>query len=784
MLRNYIIIAFRNLVKNRSFSIINIFGLALGLCCTLLIALWVNDEYSIDKFHTNKDRIYSVITELKLGTGNQFSIKSSHRLSQILIEEVAGIEKVARYTFSMTSLVQYEDKNLLERGIFADPGLFEIFDFPLIHGDRQSALDDPYNIVLSKKLADKLFPDTDPINKFVTIGDSGKYQPHKVTGVLAKIPDQSTLQFDYIIPFVTYLNNRYWIKGWDFYGEKTALLLNKNTDVDEIIDQVANIITKHDEQSITKTHLYPFKDIYLKTNFSKGLNAEGHIIYVRVFSLIAIIIVLIACINFMNLSTARAGKRAKEVGVRKVNGASRNSLIAQFLGESMLISLVSGFLAITLADLMLTPFNLLTGKSIIIPYSNPGFILIMLGLCVLTGFLAGIYPALYLSKFNPSKVLKSAVSSGKSLSGFRRILVITQFSISIIFVIATIIVYSQLQFILNKNVGVKKENIVYHELYSLEGNSEVYRNEILQIEGVSGMTTANFSPINIYNATTSVGWKGKSDDHQVMFHVIQTDQHFVKAFGLNLIDGIDFINKYDSAGLKVIINEEAANTMLSEDVVGSYIEVFGDEAEIVGVVKNFNHQSLEKKIEPVIILLRPTSAMISFISVSGNIQQTVSKIEQTYLKFEKNHPFDYNFVDQDYERNYSQILIMKRLSTVFAVVAILVSCLGLLGLASYMTEQRRKETSIRKVLGATVLELVTMFSSKFLGLVLIALAISTPIVWYLSSQWLDGFAFRIKMGLTPFIIGGVSAILVAILTVSYHTVKAALANPVDSLKYE
>jgi putative ABC transport system permease protein len=786
MFKNLIKIAVRNLLKSKIFSLINILGLGFGLCCALLISLWVIDEYSIDNYHSKKDRIYKVISELKSTAGSQFWESAPGTLAEVLINEVPGIEQAIRISGNRQQLFKQEHQKLEEWGISADPGIFSVFDFPLIEGDVTTALNDLHSVVISEALAKKLFPNTTALNKTVTIDDWGSPTEYNVTGVMAKIPIQSTFQFEFVISFERYLINRPWNENWGNYNDMTVLLIKKDADVNEISEQIKSITPKYTKPTKVDSefHLYPFKEIYLRADFSRGIDTEGRIVYVRIFSIIAIIMILIACINFMNLSTARAGKRAKEVGVRKATGASRESLILQFLGESIVIALISGVLAITMADLLTIPFNELTGKSLSILYSSPEFMIAIFVLCILTGILAGIYPALYLSGFNPSKVLKSAVNSGKSLSGFRRVLVILQFSLSITFVVITMIVYSQLQFILSTDLGLEKENILHHDLNGIMSQREAYRNEILQIPGIQTMSSTNTNPYSIGNTTQGVDWQGKMENEEVYFHVLQSDQYFVETFGILLLDGKGFSGTYDSSALQVLINEEAAKVMFSDDPIGSRINVWGSEVEVVGLVKDFHHQSLDKKIDPVIILFQTDEAWRNYISFNGDVNQIIREIEKVYSKFEENYPFSYGFVDEDYAKIYSKVAVMGKLSNIFAFVTIIVSCLGLFGLASYMTEQRKKETGIRKVMGASVFGLVTMFTKNFLGLVLISFVISVPVAWYLSTQWLNEFAFRIDLGLQPFIIGGLSAIIIAIATVSYHTIKVATANPVESLKYE
>ena len=785
MFKNYVKIALRSLLKHKTFSLINILGLAFGLSCALLISLWVIDEYSINKYHSNGDRIYQVITEFNLTDGSQFWRSSPGPLAGMLIDEISGVEEAVRMTGPRQQLFKLEDQKLKEWGVSADTSMLRVFDIPLVEGDSSTALDDPYGVIISEKLAEKLFPGEKALNKTVEIDDLGTPASFTVTGVMKDFSKQSTFDFDFIIPYQTYLKSRPWNMSWGNFNDATMVLSKPGTSAEQIEADLAMAINKLDGGDEIDFHLYPFEDIYLQADFSKGLEADGRIVYVRIFIIIAIIIVLIACINFMNLSTARAGNRAKEVGVRKATGADRNSLVRQFLGESIFIAFLSGVLAFTFSDLLISSFNYLTEKELSIPYGDIVFIGASLVLVVLVGVMAGTYPALYLSNFNPSVVLKNAVNSGKSLTGFRRALVVTQFALSIIFVITTTIVYDQLQYIMTKDLGLNRENIIHHDLNGIMSKQEAYRNEVLKVPGVQIMSSSNFSPLEIHNSTSNVSWPSKEDEEEdIFFHVVQTDPYFVETFGLTLLDGRNFNSKFDTTSLEVMVNEEAVKTMWLEDPIGQQIDVWNMKVTIVGVVKDFHHQNLDKGIEPVVIFHRSRQASQTFLSINGDTEQILSDVEEVYNRFETNYPFNYGFVDDDYEKIYSSINIMGKLSAIFAFAAIVVSCLGLFGLASYMIEQRRKETGIRKVMGASVFELVMLFSRKFLGLVIVSSAVSIPVAWYLASEWLRDFAFRIEIGLMPFVIGTLSAILLALATVSYHTIKAAVANPVDSLKYE
>ena len=783
MTKNYFKVAFRNLVKNKVFSVINIMGLAFGLCCTILIALWVWDEKSYDQFHAKGERIYQTVAEINAGSSPQFWTNSQGLLAPALNEEVVDIEVAIRVSYTMTPLISNGSIKVKPEGLYADSAFFHVFSFPFKYGDLQTALQAPYNIVISEKLALQVFGEENAIGKTLTVRDFGEKEEYQVTGVFENVTAQSSLQFDFVMPYGPYHKKRSWMNSWGNYDDRTFVLLRENVNVSNVREEIKNFIIEHQgPESTTLLHLYPFKDIYLKADFSRGLGEGGRIQLVKLFLAIATLILVIACINFMNLATARAGKRAKEVGVRKATGAHRGSLIIQFIGESILITMISVLLAVTLADLLLPFFNILTEKNIHIPYGNAYFIISLLGAGVVVGALAGSYPAITLSAFQPAKVLKGAAHSSRSLGGLRKVLVVFQFTLSIVLIIGTIIIYNQIQYVLNKDLGIEKDNILYHPLYQAFQQREAYRNDLLTIPGVKSVTFSNFSPLDIGNTTYSVNWPGKGEEERIAFHVIQADRQLLETFQIKLIRG-RIPEKQDSL-IQVLVNEEAVKAMNMDEPVGQIIDVWGGKGIIRGVVRDFNHQNLFQKIDPVVIYLNTGSRGFIAIESGSNMAKTISDIENVFRKYDQEYPFEYEFVDKAFEQNYKIVVTAGTLSNIFAVIAIVISCLGLFGLASYMTEQRRKETGIRKVFGASVYHLTTIFSLDFLKLVLIAFIISLPMAWYVANYWLDYFSYRIDITYFPFLIGGFSAFFVALVTVSYHTIRAAMSNPVDALRYE
>ncbi|MEQ9169037.1 MAG: ABC transporter permease, partial [Fulvivirga sp.] len=574
MLKNYFYIAFRNLTKSKAFSLINIAGLALGLCCALLIALWVADEYSVDKFHSKKSRIYSIVAEINNGTNSLYWINTPGLLAEVVNAEISGVEVAVKSSGEVNRLIINGASTFNEYGLYVDSAFLDVFDFPLVQGNKKEVLAGLNSIVITESLATKIFGNTDVLGKMLKVRDQ-KDDEFIITGVLEDVPGNSSIEFDYLLPYQKFLIDHPYNKSWDNFNDFTYVLLEENATRKAVEAQFPDMILKHTKSNEGALHLIPTTDMYLKTDLSKGLSEGGRIVYVRVFIVIGLIILIIGCINFMNLSSARAGKRSKEVGVRKAVGASRKSLILQFLGESIFISLISMVLAVSVADILMPAFNLLTGKELSIPFLNPVFILSVLIVTLITGVLAGIYPALYLSSFQSAKVLKGVERSGGSLTGFRRALVIFQFVLSISFISITIITNQQLSHVLSKDLGIKKDNIVYFPARSASKRAEVFRNDLMNVSGVESVTFSNYNPMRIMNSTSSPQWQGKSDDDQNYFHVIQTDYSFLKTFDIELLQGENLPEKVDTTRVHFLINEEAARIMGMADPIGQELSVWG-----------------------------------------------------------------------------------------------------------------------------------------------------------------------------------------------------------------
>lgn len=792
MLKNYFKIATRNLYKNKLFTSVNVFGLAFGFTCSILMLFWVWDEMAYDRFHTNEENIYQIFGEYNTASESIVTQYAPSSIAEPILDRLPEVSKIGR-VFPYSEVVFSTDQGeFSEKGIYADPSILSIFNFPLREGKLKNILSGANSVVISSKLAEKYFPGQSALGKYIDIVYKEKVS-YVITGVLEEIPVQSSLQFDYVISYQSFEDeHRPWWKATNEYSFNNFNVnvyaeLVPDANILEFNNKLNTFISDYtEEQSDNSMFAYPFTEVYLHSDFSEGRTPTGKIQYVRLISIIAIIVFLIACINFINLSTAMAGKRAKEVGLRKVVGAKKPQIIVQFLVESILIAMVSMTIAVMFVEMLLPLFNFITQKQIVAPINSPLFVLLILGVSIGTGVLAGSYPAFVLSAFEPSKTLKNSNSSSVGLSGMRKALVVTQFTLAMVFMVYTLLVYNQISFIQDKDLGIRKDNIVRHELKSIRGKTESYKAELLTIQGVQSVSFTEQSPYNISNANLGVSWQGKPDDAEIFINVLQASDDFVETFGLKLLEGKPFPENYTIDNEKhFIINEAAAKAMMLDDPIGAELVVWGKQGKVAGMVKDYHHRSLDQSIEPLVVIYIPEETWSAYISLNtDNTTEALNNIQAVYSKFENDYPFDYYFVDEQYKTTYKDVITVGKLSYMFSIAAILISCLGLFGLSAFITEQRTKETGIRKVLGASDLSLLYLFSREFTKLVLISFAIASPIAWIYSKQWLSDYAYHVEIGLLPFFIAGASTLIIALLTVGYNTMRAANANPVDSLKYE
>jgi putative ABC transport system permease protein len=785
MLKNYLTIALRSFWKNKGYSFINIIGLSIGLACSILILLWVQDEFSYDRFHEKGDRLYQVMEDQFYSGGQTLPTRSTPGpLAEALKKDVPEVANTTRVTWNNNQLFSYAGQAFKEEGVYADSGLFEIFSFPFLHGNPATALSEPNSIVLTRKMAEKYFGS--PEQAFGQILRVNNREDVQVTGVVADVPKNSSLTFAYVMPVEGYVEQNQWLLDWGNNGIRTFVLLHPEADGEAVSAKIKNFLKNYKEETTTELFLQAYTDAYLHSDFRQGKRGGGRIEYVRLFVVIAVFILLIACINFMNLSTARSGTRAKEVGVRKAIGAGRQSLVGQFMSESLLLAFASLLLSLILVELLLPSFNDLTGKQIAIDYTHPAHLLAFLGIGLLTGLLAGSYPALFLSGFEPTRVLKGDLKTGSGAVFLRQGLVVFQFSLSVFLILGTVVVFSQIRYIKSKNLGYAKENLL---ILGMEGNLreqfQAFRNEVAQIKGVLSFSATNQVPSWAGSNTANLEWEGKQPDESLLVTHYYTDQDFLSTMGMELKEGRDFSPGFGTDTANILINEETARRINVKNPVGSKIKWGGREGTIIGVVKDFHSNSLHIPVEPAVLLYRPEEVQAILLRLSGEeLEETLAQLEQVHQRLNPAYPFDYQFLDQNFERQYRSETVIGKLANWFAFIAILISCLGLFGLAAFTAERRTKEIGIRKVLGASVGNIVGLLSKEFVRLVLIAFVITSPLAWYALRQWLQDYPYRIDLEWWMFALTGGLALLIALLTVSYQSIKAALGNPVKSLKSE
>ena len=791
MIKNYLLISVRNLIRNKVLTFVNIAGLAFGLLCSLLMFFWVWDEIRTDKFHNKIENIYQVFGEVNNAGEKMIWKYAPSAMAGPIKDRFPEVKDICR-VFPASVVFENDNIKFIETGIYSDPSLFSIFSFPLKEGNPTKVLRDPNSIVITSELAEKYFPGESAIGRNIGIVQD-QMANYVIGGVMEPIPPYSSLQFDFVLPYDQFeLSFRPWwgdSNPYSYNNFNVTLYAEALPGVDavEINKKLETFIADFTlEESSNSLFVYPFGKTYLHSDFSQGRIPTGKIRYVKLLSIIAVIVLLIACINFTNLSTAIAGQRAKEVGVRKAVGASRKQLVIQFMFESIMISFCSMAIALTFAEVLLPLFNFITQKQIDIPFSSPEFILVSILVLVFTGILAGVYPSFVLSSFNPLKSLTGHSQGPGGLSGMRRGLVFIQFTLSISFIIYTLVVHDQIDFIQSKELGIRKNNMLYHNLNSIRSHSDSYKNELLKMGGVESVSFTEQDPFNTSNGNLGVTWDGKDPNSTTFFNVIQVSEDFLRTFEIELDKGEGFSGNYSSDNPKqYLINEAAAEAIGSDDLIGMRLQVWGYEGIIKGVVQNYNHQSLEEGIEPIIIILSPDQTWTAYIGLNTNdIQNTVNEIKSVYEKYESEYPFDYYFADDQFQATYRDTINVGKLSRIFSTVAIIISCLGLFGLSAFIIEQKRMETGIRKVLGASQPSLIYLFTIDFVKLVFYSFLVAAPLSWIYTNQWLSGFAFHSDIGFAPFLIAGTASIVIALVTVGYHTVKAGRLNPVDLLRDE
>jgi predicted permease len=793
MLRHHITVAFRQVIRNKAFSLINVLGLALGLTCSLLIFLWVRDEVSMDRYHANGPHLYRVM-ERQLYDGKREVIPNTPgQLTLELPRKFPEIVHAAGFSWPQYAVFEAGGKINKEQGRWVGADYFKMFSVPLLVGSPQQALVEPNSVVLSRKLAENYFGSPGAaVGKSIRFNNEDEYL---VTGVFENIPENTSDKYDFLLSWNGFLKRNEWLKDWGNNSPQAYVQLRPDTDVKAFEAKLKhflrgynpNIDPQHPEQFDIELFLQPFEDQYLYSEFDNGEQAGGRIAYVRLFSLVAVFLLLIAAINFMNLATARSARRAKEVGIRKVVGAGRFRLIGQFMGEALLLTFMAVGVALAGVGLLLPAFNQLTGKQIAHPFAQPGFAGALLGMGLVTGLLAGSYPALFLSSLQPIRVLKGMLAFKPGAAWLRQGLVVVQFVISMLLILGTFVVYRQVEYIRTKNLGFDRENLVYVQLDGeLRPKFSTLEQELQRLPGVLSYTRMGQKPHDMDGNTHSVEWKGKDPAAKIMFTTVAASYRMADALKVKMRAGRDFSPKFatDSAGY--IINEEAARRMGYRNPVGQPLTLWDKPGTIIGVVQDFHFQSLHEPVKPLIIRFNDNSewGYVLVRTQPGQTQQTLSRLEALCKKLEPKFPFTYFFADQQYEQLYRSEQVIGSLANSFALLAIFIACLGLFGLAAFTAQQRTKEIGIRKVLGASVGSLVGLLSKDFVRLVLIAILIASPLGGWLMHQWLKNYEYRITISWWMYLVAGLLAVGIALLTVSFQSIKAALADPVKSLRSE
>jgi len=782
MLRNYLLTTLRSFRRHRSYSFINLSGLTVGLTSSIFILLWVMDEVGYNKHHEHRDRVYQVL-ENQTYSDKVYTFSSTPGLlGEALKGEIPEIEESCRASWGDRLLFRAGDKSIYEEGLYADPSIFKIFTLPILDGDTRNPLPDNNSIALSQRTARKYFGDESAVGKIIRINNTFDC---KVTAVFEDIPANSTLTFDFLIAFDRLFRAKSWMSDWDSHGVQTFVKLNNAEARAEVNEKIKGFHKKRLQGSVVEFFLFPMNEWRLYSNFEGGKQNGGRITYVRAFTVVAIFILVIACINFMNLATARAANRGREVGIRKVVGAQRRSLITQFIGESMVMATVAFSIALLLVYLLMPTFNELTGKEIYLDYSNPAVPLALVTILFLTGLLSGSYPAFFLSAFQPAAVLKGNPGGAFTGARLRKLLVVFQFSLSVALIASALVVYRQISFIQNKNLGFDRENILYFNRHDgIAKSFESFRSELLQNPAIKAVALSSELP-NEVGESSGARWEGRSEDDDGLFPTIQIDYDYIPLAGFQLVAGRNFSRDVASDTLNYIIMEETARRMGMKDPVGQWLETGGRKGVIVGVIKDFHSNGLKWAMDPVILMCVPKEATTVFVQYErGQGAEAVKLIEPVHKKFEANFPFEPDFLDQAISRQYRSEIMVGKLSAVFTGMTIFISCLGLFGLASYTTERRTKEIGVRKALGASTSRLVVMLCRDFVSLVGIALLIGCPVAWYFMDKFLEQYKYHAELTIGVFMLTALLILVTAMLTVSYRSVKAALSNPVKALRMD
>lgn len=788
MIRNFLLIAWRNVTRNKTFSFVNIAGLALGLCCALFIMLWVGDEKSVDRFHINRDKLFQVYERNYHDGKVDASYTTQGLLAQELKRAIPAIEYSSGFEAVAPSMFQLNDKTIKLEGRYASDDFFRMFSYPIVAGEKNGGLTTIDAVAISKKMAIQFFGSADQaVGKTLVVDDK---EPLSVKAVFDDVPPNSSVKFEWVRSWVAFIRDNKWVNNWSNTSPETFIQLKANADPVSTESQIKDFIYRYaqkDAGNKTELALQPYSERYLHSVFKNGYIAGGRVEYTRLFTAVAVIILLIACINFMNLATARATKRAKEIGVRKVIGALRSTLIKQFTGEALLLTFFAFVLAVLMTLLLLPYFNGITGKSVSLPYTKLKFWLKLIGLMLCTGFVAGSYPAFFLSALKPVRVLKGSLKFGSRTLAFRKGLVVLQFTLTIVMIVGMIVIHRQMQFTRDANLGYNRENLVYLPIEGgLLNNYQLFKQKAENSTGILSVSKMRNTPTFIEHHTGSIEWPGKDQNLTISFADAVVGYDFVKTLKLQLRDGRDFSKQFISDSAAYLINETAAQRMGYADPVGKTVYWGNRPGVIIGVLKDFHFNSFHQTIDPLIVRLNEGQQWGTILVriQAGKTQQAIAGLERLVKELSPKFPFSYQFSDEEYTRLYKSEQIVSNLSNVFAILAICISCLGLFGLATFAAAQRTKEIGIRKVLGASVINVTGLLSYSFVKPVGLAMIVAFPLANFIMQRWLDGFAYKIDIEWWIFAAAAGITLVISLATVSYQSIKSALLNPIKSLKSE
>jgi ABC-type antimicrobial peptide transport system permease subunit len=788
MVKNFFKVAWRNLLRNKGFSFINISGLAIGMAAAVLIILWIKHELSYDQFHEKKDRIYEAWNKAEFSGKLQCWNTTPKILARTVEKDLPEVERAVRVNWPRSVLFSVGEKRLTVTGNMVDTGFLQMFSFPLIKGDPKTALNTGSSIVLTETLARKIFGNEEAMGKVLKLDNKDNFT---VTGIAKDLPNNTRFKFEYLTSWDYVIKHGEDDSSWGNNSTRTYVLLKPNASIAAANEKIKGIKVKYakDDDPKWQMFLYPASRWRLYSNFTNGKEDGGLIDFVKLFGIIALFILLIACINFMNLSTARSEKRAKEVGIRKVVGAQKQSLIWQFIGESVFLSFIAGVFALIIVMISLPAFGQLTDKELSMDFGNISFWLTGIGFVLFTGAIAGSYPAFFLSSFQPVKVLKGTFKAANALITPRKLLVVLQFTFAIILIICTSIVKQQIDHAQNRQNGYEKNNLVYHMLTGdLDKNFNLVKNELIS-SGVAASVSKTSSPLTQgWSDSWGFEWAGKDPNDKTDFDRYASDEDLVKTAGLKIIQGRDFnLKEFPTDSNAMLLNESGLKTMKFKDPIGQLVKDGDKQYHIIGIISDFILQSPYYPTKPMIIEGSASgwfNVMHFKLNPANATGDNLKKAEAIFKKYNPEYPFEYKFIDEEYAKKFKAEERTGTLAALFAGLTIFISCLGLFGLATYMAENRIKEIGVRKVLGASVAGITTLLSKDFLKLVMISFVIASPVAWWMMHQWLQDYPYHVNIQWQVFAIAGLLSFIISVLTVSYQAIKAAVANPVKSLRTE